>query len=97
MPLILKSGLFPEAANVAMFKNHNESIDNSSFDYSNLSLKEEETWAGFGQGNLINESSLGKARSWVQMLQHLMSMHQHLTSNNENNSYAGTLLGFKQS
>ncbi len=32
LPLILKSGLFPQAANVAMFKNHNESIDNSSFD-----------------------------------------------------------------
>ena len=63
LPLILKSGLFPEAANLAMFKIYNESMDNSSSDYPNLSLKEEEeTWAGFGQGNLINESSLGKAK-----------------------------------
>ena len=63
LPLILKSGLFPEAANLDMFKNHNESIDNPSWDYSNSTIKEEEkTWVGFGQGNLINESNLGKAK-----------------------------------
>ena len=63
LPLILKSGLFPEAEKLVIFKNHNESMDNSSFDYSNLSIKEqEETWVGFEQGNLINESNLGKAK-----------------------------------
>src|SRR5919205_4649371 len=63
LPLILKSGLFPEAENLVTFKNHNGSIDNSSFDYSSLSTKEEAgTWAGFGQGNLINETNLGKAK-----------------------------------
>ena len=63
LPLILKSGLFPEAANLATFNNHNETMDNSSLESSYLSIKEEkETWAGFGQGNLINESNLGKAK-----------------------------------
>jgi hypothetical protein len=53
--------LFPEAEKLVTFKNHNESMDNSSL--SSLSIKEEEeTWAGFGQGNLVNESSLGKAK-----------------------------------
>ena len=64
LPLILNSGLFQEeAANLPIFKNHNESMDNSSLDYSNLSIKEQEkTWVGFGQENLINESTLGKAK-----------------------------------
>src|SRR5919112_2697495 len=63
LPLILKSGLFPEAEKLVIFKNHNESMDNPSWDYSNSSIKEEEeTWAGFGQGSLINESNLGKAK-----------------------------------
>ena len=63
LPLILKSGLFPEAEKLAMFKNHNEAKSKTSLDYSNLSIKEEEeTWAGFGQGNLISESNLGKAK-----------------------------------
>jgi len=63
LPLILKSGLFPEAAKLVTFKNHNESMDNSSLDYSNLSIKEEEeTWAGFGQGSSSNKSNLGKAK-----------------------------------
>ena len=63
LPLILKSGLFPEAEKLVTSKNHNESMDNPSWDYSNSSIKEEEeTWAGFGQGNLINESNLGKAK-----------------------------------
>lgn len=63
LPLILKSGLFPEAANLAILNNHNESMDNPSLDYSYLSIKEEEeTWTGFGQGNLAGESNLGKAK-----------------------------------
>ena len=63
LPLILKSGLFPEAEKLVIFKNHNESMNNSSFDYSNLSTKEQEkTWAEFGQGNLVSESNLGKAK-----------------------------------
>ena len=64
LPLILKSGLFPEtAANLAKFNNHNDSMNNPSLEYSYLGIKdEEESWAGFGQGNLINESNLGKAK-----------------------------------
>ena len=64
LPLILKSGLFPEAAEkLATFNNHNEPMDNSSLESSYLSIKEEEkTWAGFGQGNLARESNLGKAK-----------------------------------
>ena len=42
LPLILNSGLFPEAANLAIFKNHNEAISKTSSDYSNVSIKEEE-------------------------------------------------------
>ena len=63
LPLIIKSGLFPEAEKLVIFRSHNESMDNPSWDYSNLSIKEEEeTWAGFGQWNLINELNLGKAK-----------------------------------
>ena len=63
LPLILKSGLFPEAEKLATFNNHNESMDNPSLEFSYLSIKEnEETWAGFGQGNLARESNLGKAK-----------------------------------
>ena len=42
LPLILKSGLFPEAANLAIFKNHNEATSKSSSDYSILTIKEDE-------------------------------------------------------
>src|SRR5918997_3869173 len=43
LPLILNSGLFPEeAANLAIFKNHNEAISKTSSDYSKLSIKEDE-------------------------------------------------------
>ena len=63
LPLIIKSGFFPEAEKLVIFKNHNESIDNLSWDCQNLSIKgEEEPWAGFGQGSSINESNLGKAK-----------------------------------
>jgi hypothetical protein len=63
LPLILNSGLFPEAANLAIFKNHNGATIKTSSDYPDLDVKEdEETWAGFGQGNLASESSLGKAK-----------------------------------
>ena len=42
-PLILESGLFPEAANLSSsFKNYNEAIHKTSSDYSNLSIKEDE-------------------------------------------------------
>ena len=42
LPLILESGLFPEAANLSSFKNYNEAIRKTSSDYSNLSIKEDE-------------------------------------------------------
>ena len=58
LPLILKSGLFPEAVNLAIFKNHNEAISKTSSDYSNLSIKEDEEkpWIGFGDGNLNSDA-----------------------------------------
>jgi hypothetical protein len=61
--LNLKNGLFPELENLAMIRNYNMAVNSASYDYSNLSLKEDgETWAGFGDdSNLIKESSLGKA------------------------------------
>jgi hypothetical protein len=40
--LIIKSGLFSEAANLAILMNHNGTIDNQSSTYSNVSIKEEE-------------------------------------------------------
>ena len=46
LPLILNSGLFPEAANLAIFKNHNEDTSKTSSDYSNLSIKEDERSLG---------------------------------------------------
>jgi hypothetical protein len=55
--------LFPEAEKLVTLKSHNESMDNSSIDYSYLSIKEEEeTWAGLGQGDLASETNLGKAK-----------------------------------
>ena len=73
LPLILNSGLFPEeAANLAIFKNHNEAISKTSSDYSNLSIKEDEekSWAGFGDGELNSDNayaSLVRQRSRVQI------------------------------
>jgi hypothetical protein len=72
LPLILNSGLFPEAGNIAIFKNHNETISKTSSDYSNLSIKEDEekSWAGFGDGELNSDTayaSLVRQRSRVQI------------------------------
>ena len=72
LPLILNSGLFPEeAANLAIFKNHNEAISTTSLDNSKLSIKEDEEklWAGFGDGELNSDAyaSLVRQRSRVQI------------------------------
>ena len=78
LPLILNSGLFPEeAANLGIFKNHNEAISKTSSDYSNLSIKEDEekSWAGFGDGELNSDNayaSLVRQRSRVQSLPRLL-------------------------
>lgn len=45
-----------------MIRNYNMDINNTSSDYSNLSVKDGETWAGYEDGNLINDSSLGRAK-----------------------------------
>ena len=59
LPLILNSGLFPEAANLAIFKNHNEDTSKTSSDYSNLSIKEDEEklWVGSGDGELNSDNA----------------------------------------
>ncbi len=59
LPLILRSGLFPEAANLAIFNSHNEAISKTSSYYSNLSIKEDEekAWAGFGDGELNSDTA----------------------------------------
>ena len=72
LPLILNSGLFPDAANLAIFKNHNEDTSKTSLDYSNLSIKEDEEklWADFGDGELNSDNayaSLVRQRSRVQI------------------------------
>ncbi len=72
LPLILNSGLFPEAANLAIFKNHNEDTSKTFSDYSNLSIKEDEEklWADFGDGELNSDNayaSLVRQRSRVQI------------------------------
>jgi hypothetical protein len=71
LPLILNSGLFPEAANLPIFKNHNEEISKTSSDYSNLSIKEDEEklWTVFGDGELNSDAyaSLVRQRSRVQI------------------------------
>ena len=74
LPLILNSGLFPEeAANLALFKNHDEATTSkTSSDCSNLSIKEHEdkSWAGFGDGELNSDvqAALVRQRSRVQIL-----------------------------
>jgi hypothetical protein len=59
LPSILKNGLFPEAANLAIFKNYNEAVSKTSSDYSNLSIKEDEEkpWEGFGEGELKSDTA----------------------------------------
>src|SRR5215212_6218197 len=70
LPLILNSGLFPEAAKLAIFKNYNEATTKTSSDYSNLSIKEDEEkpWVGFGDGTLTRDiyATLVRQRSRVQ-------------------------------
>jgi hypothetical protein len=75
LPLILNSGLFPEAANLAIFKNHDEATTSkTSSDCSNLSIKEEDedkSWPGFGDGELnsdTTQAALVRQRSRVQFL-----------------------------
>ena len=71
LPLILNSGLFPEAADLAIFKNHNEATSKTSSDYSNLSIKEDEEkpWEGFGDGELNSDTyaALVRQRSRLQI------------------------------
>jgi hypothetical protein len=72
LPLVLNSGLFPEAANLAIFKNHNEAISKTSSGYSNLSIKEDEEklWEAFGDGELNSDNTyeaLVRQRSRVQI------------------------------
>ncbi len=72
LPLILKSGLFPEAAaNLAIFKNPNEATSKTYSNYSNLSIKEDEEkpWEGFGDGELNSDTyaALVRQRSRVQI------------------------------
>ncbi len=73
LPLILKSGLFPEAANLAIFKNYDEAISKTCSDSTSLSIKEDEekAWPGFGDGELNNDTAqaaLVRQRSPVQIL-----------------------------
>jgi hypothetical protein len=75
LPLILNSGLFPEAANLAIFKNHDEATTSkTSSDCSNLCIKEEDedkSWPGFGDGELnsdTTQAALVRQRSRVQFL-----------------------------
>jgi hypothetical protein len=73
LPLILESGLFPEAANLAIFKNHNEAIRKTTSDCSNLGIKEDEEkpWPGFGDGELNSDTAqaaLVRQRCRVQIL-----------------------------
>ena len=73
LPLILESGLFPEAANLAIFKNHNEATSKTSSDSTSLSIKEnEETpWVGFADGELNSDTAhaaLVRQRSRLQIL-----------------------------
>jgi hypothetical protein len=73
LPLILESGLFPEAANLAIFKDHNEAASKTTSDCSNLGIKEDEEkpWPGFGDGELNSDTAhaaLVRQRSRVQIL-----------------------------
>ena len=53
LPLILKSGLFPKAADLAIFKNHNETISKTPSDCSNSTIKEgeEKAWVSLETAN----------------------------------------------
>jgi hypothetical protein len=82
LPLVLNSGLLPEAANLVIFKNYNEAASMTSSDYSNLSIQEheEKPWAGFGDGELNSDTahaSLVRQRSLVQMLTEISIMLMH--------------------
>jgi hypothetical protein len=72
LPLILESGLFPEAANLAMYKNYDEAISKTTSDSTILSIKEDEekAWAGFADGELNSDAhaALVRQRSRVQIL-----------------------------
>ncbi len=70
LPLILKSGMFPKAANLAVFKNYNEAISRISSDCSNLNIKEDEekAWTGFGESNSDVHAALVRQRSQVYSL-----------------------------
>ena len=72
LPLILRSGLFPEAGNLTIFKNYNEAISKTSSDSTSLSIKEDEekAWAIFWDGNLNTDAqaALVRQRSRVQIL-----------------------------
>jgi hypothetical protein len=73
LPLILRSGLFPEAANLAIFNNHNEAISKTSSGCSNSTIKEDEdsSWVGFGDGELNSDTAhaaLVRQRSRLQIL-----------------------------
>jgi hypothetical protein len=50
--------LFPEAAKLAIYKNHNVAISISSSDCSNSTIKEgeEKPWASFGDGELNSDT-----------------------------------------
>ncbi len=72
LPLILNSGLFPEAVNLPIFKNYNETTSKTSSYYSNLSIKEDEVKSlpRFGDGELNSDvyAALVRQRSRVQIL-----------------------------
>jgi hypothetical protein len=74
LPLILESGLFPEAANLAILMNHNEATSKTSSDSKGLSIKEEDEetpWVGFADGELNSDTAhaaLVRQRSRVQIL-----------------------------
>jgi hypothetical protein len=55
--------MFPELGNLDyIIKKYNTAVNKESSNYLNLSVKQE-IWPGFGDdGNLINESSLGKTK-----------------------------------
>ncbi len=58
LPLILKSGLFPEAANLALSKDYDGATSKTFSDCSNLNIKgdEEKTWTGFGDKELNSDA-----------------------------------------
>lgn len=59
LPLILESGLFPEAANLAIPENYDEATSKTSSDSTSLSIKGDEMtpWVGFGDGELNSDAA----------------------------------------